>query len=170
MMMMSNVTGDFVRSMPVTVVFTLTASLLISIILTPYLSSKYIHITAETQPGKIRSYLNRFIETTYRQQLNFALKRPVLIIIISIVIFIVSLSLFPLIGVSFFPKAEKPQLLINIDTPEGTSLDYTSIITHQVEDVIKQKPDIARFMTNIGHGNPRIYQRMDQPVQCGFQP
>jgi len=157
MMMMSNVTGDFVRSMPVTVVFTLTASLLISIILTPYLSSKYIHITDHSEPGKIRSFLNHFIETTYRKQLNFALKRPILIIIIAFTIFIISLGLFPFIGVSFFPKAEKPQLLINIDTPEGTSLDHTAEITHKVEDIIKQKRDIARFMTNIGHGNPRIY-------------
>ncbi|MEE9116962.1 MAG: efflux RND transporter permease subunit, partial [Calditrichia bacterium] len=41
-MMMQNITGDFIRSMPVTVVYTLSASLLISLILTPYLSSKFL--------------------------------------------------------------------------------------------------------------------------------
>ena len=42
-------------------------------------------------------------------------------------VFIGSVSLFPLIGVSFFPKAEKPQFMININTPKGTSIDKTNI-------------------------------------------
>jgi len=157
MMMMGNVTGDFIRSMPVTVVYTLTASLIVSIILTPYLSSKYLKISKSDDERKFRSYLNKFIETTYRRWLDISLKKPIIVITLAIIVFIMSLGLIPLVGVSFFPKAEKPQFIINIDTPEGTSLDKTSSVAFDVENILRKKPDIARFATNIGRGNPRIY-------------
>ena len=157
MMLMQNVTGDFIRSMPVTVVYTLSASLLVSIILTPYLSSKYLHISKSTQENRVRSWFSRFIETSYRRWLDNALMHPARIILMALVVFVASLGLFPFIGVSFFPKAEKPQLLINIDTPEGTSLDQTKLIALQIEEILKTKPDVTHFASNIGHGNPRIY-------------
>jgi multidrug efflux pump subunit AcrB len=157
MMMMSNVTGDFIRSMPVTVIYTLTASLLVSIILTPYLCSKYLVVSVKDEDRKFRSGLNKFIESKYRRWLDFSLRKPAVIISTAIIIFVMSLGLFPLVGVSFFPKAEKPQFLINIDTPEGTSLDRTSEIAHSIENILDEKPDIKNFATNIGHGNPRIY-------------
>lgn len=157
MILMQNVTGDFIRSMPVTVVYTLSASLLISILLTPYLSSKYLHYSAETKDSRLRSRLNWFIETVYRRQLAYALSHPARILILTVVVFIASLGLFPFIGVSFFPKAEKPQLLVNIDTPDGSSLDQTRKIALQVEDILKDQQNIVSSATNIGHGNPRIY-------------
>ncbi|MEJ2627375.1 MAG: efflux RND transporter permease subunit, partial [bacterium] len=42
--LIQSITGDFIRSMPITVVYTLTASLLLSLTFTPYLSSKFLHI------------------------------------------------------------------------------------------------------------------------------
>ena len=157
MMMMQNITGDFIRSMPVTVVYTLTASLLVSLILTPYLSSKYLHIDKTSVKSRARQFLDEFISRRYRPLLAFVLERPKSILALALIVFFLSLSLFPLIGVSFFPKAEKPQLLINIDTPQGSSLVYTTEITGQVEHILGKRPEIAHFATNIGRGNPRIY-------------
>lgn len=156
MMLMQNITGDFIRSMPLTVVYTLTASLFISLTLTPYLSSKFIRIkTTTTNP--IRKFLDRFIETKYRSSLDFALVHPKLVITIALVVFTGSLCLFPLIGVSFFPKAEKPQFVININTPKGTNLDKTDKVVRYVESVLAKRDEIKNFAANIGHGNPRIY-------------
>jgi multidrug efflux pump subunit AcrB len=59
--------------------------------------------------------------------------------------------------VSFFPKAEKSQFIINIDLPEGASFDRTAEVTRDIEMELRKHSDIVHFATNIGHGNPRIY-------------
>lgn len=157
MMLMADVTGEFIRSMPLTVVFTLVASLWVSITLTPYLSKKIMNTKSIEHESKLRKSLNGIIKGPYRKRLDFAIKHPKTIIASSIIFFIFSLGLFPLIGVSFFPKAEKPQFIINANLPEGTSLDKTDEVAVYIESVLSKQNEILSYATNVGHGNPRIY-------------
>ena len=157
MIMMQNITGDFIRSMPVTVIYTLSASLLVALTLTPYLASKFLVVGGEPKKGRIRKLIDTLIETKYRSTLDYALSHRKLVILLTSIIFLGSLTLFPLVGVSFFPKAEKPQLLININLPEGTSLDHTDRITRYVESVLAGREEVKVYASNVGHGNPRIY-------------
>jgi len=155
--MMQNITGDFIRSMPVTVVYTLAASLLLSLTLTPYLSSKFIKVGDDFKESRIRQSLNSFIEKYYRKSLNRALSRPKMAVVAALLIFLCSLALFPVVGVSFFPKAEKPQFIINIETPKGTSIDKTDQVAQYVESALARRDEVKHYAVNIGHGNPRIY-------------
>ena len=160
LMMMQDVTGDFIRSMPVTVVYTLSASLLVALTLTPYLSSRFLKIESASKVKLVDKYTDYFIKTIYRKTLNFALVHRKFIIVLMLIVFVGSLALFPLVGVSFFPKAEKPQFVINIDTPKGTNLDKTDEITQYVESLLSERDEIKHFAANIGRGNPRIYYNM----------
>ncbi len=65
MMLMQDITGDFIRSMPVTVSYTLLASLLIALTLTPLLSQKFMSRNSVSQERKARKYLNNFVTTKY---------------------------------------------------------------------------------------------------------
>ena len=51
----------------------------------------------------MRKFLNHEIENRYRNTLNFGLNRPKVIVFIAVIVFLGSLTLFPLVGVSFFP-------------------------------------------------------------------
>ena len=155
--MMQNITGEFIRGMPVTVVYTLSASLLVALTLTPYLSSKFIGREKRHHKNYIQNYLNKFIETRYRRSLNYALKHPAIVIFAATLVFLSSLLLFMVVGVTFFPKAEKPQFLININLPEGTSLDRTNEVVEYVESILNNKKEVKIYAANIGAGNPRIY-------------
>lgn len=158
MMMIGDVTGDFIRSMPVTVVVTLLASLFISLTLTPYLSSRFLATHPTMKTGYIRKKMNSLIEGQYRRRLQHALSHPGLYLGGALGIFMGSLLFFQFfVGVSFFPKAEKPQLIININTPDGTSIHQTARVTQDVEKILLQKQEIKHFASNIGRGNPRIY-------------
>jgi len=159
MIMMQNITGEFIRSMPATVVYTLVASLLVSLMLTPYLTSKVINTRKmkESKSSRFRLWLTYFAENHYRKQLAFALNKPKLVLLITMVVFVISLTLFPLVGVSFFPKAEKSQLLINVQLPEGTSLDRTNEVVRYVEEVLKKNDNVKLYAANVGKSNPRIY-------------
>ena len=159
---MRDVTGDFIRSMPLTVVYTLSASLLISLTLTPYLSAKFLKVEQESHGRPFQHLMEKFVDTRYVRLLDGALNHPVRTLIFAGLLFVASLGLFPLVGVSFFPKAEKPFFFIHVQTPAGSTLDRTDEAAQFVERTLKQISGIANVTANVGHGNPRIYynQRM----------
>jgi len=156
-LLMQNITGDFIRSMPTTVVYTLSASLLISLVLTPNLSNKFLKIEQLNKESYFRRLLNKEIENRYRKTLDYALRNPKKVLLIALSVFILSFGLVPFIGISFFPKAEKPQFMINVDTPDGTSLEQTDKVTQHIDSVLAKEEHIEHYAINIGHGNPRIY-------------
>lgn len=166
---MQNTSGDFIRSMPLTVVFTLAASLLISLTLTPFLMSRLTRAGSATQQRRVQGWLERFVASVYRRRLAFALAHQKTTLLLASIVFLGSMSLFPLIGVSFFPKAEKAQLLINIDAPEGTNIEKTDAIARQVEQQLAANSEVAQYATNVGHGNPVIYYNVMTRNQAANQ-
>jgi multidrug efflux pump subunit AcrB len=79
------------------------------------------------------------------------------VLVIAVVAFAGSVSLFPLIGVSFFPEAGKPQFLVNVTLPEGHSLNATDRVVQRVEQVLSGRSDVRRYAANVGRDNPIVY-------------
>ncbi len=156
-LLMKDVTGQYVRSMPLTVIYTLLASLLLALIFAPYLCSRFLKIEQAARKGKIQIWIEKLVETSYRKALKKALNKPGIIITISIIGFFISLGFIPLIGVSMFPKADKPMFFIDISTPSGTSLETTNKVVLRVEDILLNKDYLQHYVSNIGGDNPRLY-------------
>lgn len=150
--------GDFIRGLPLAVIMSVFASMLVSLTIIPFLSSKLLLEHKGHPDGNIfMRGLKRIIHGSYSKFLDKALNRPVLTIIVTVVIFSTSLILFNVVGFSLFPASEKPQFLINITTPPQSSLAYTDSVTKKIEQVLKQEKEVKYFSSNIGKGNPRIY-------------
>lgn len=88
-----------------------------------------------------------FIERTIKSKLRKAL---VLILGLSVLIFSFMTFATGALKVSFFPKNEPNSVTIEIDTPGGTTLEETALITNTVENILKENPDIEQFNTTIG--------------------
>ncbi len=153
---MPDESGAFIQSMPLTVVYTLLASLFIALTLTPLLSSKILK-PFDKKPAKSNGPLKKFIEGPYRKALRFSINHKFVVITIAIMLLIGVGALFQRVGVSFFPKAEKPQFMIGINLPQGSSLDKTDEVAKYVESVLDTMTEVKYYCTNVGHGNPRIY-------------
>jgi multidrug efflux pump subunit AcrB len=150
--------GDFIRGLPMAVILSVFASMLVSLTIIPFLSSKLLSEHAGHPDGNIfMRALKKLIHGSYARLLDKALKRPVITVVITLIIFVASIFLFQVVGFSLFPASEKPQFLINITTPPQSSLAYTKSIARQVEEVLKKERAITYFATNVGKGNPRIY-------------
>lgn len=152
--------GDFIRSLPMAVITSVLASMLVSLTIIPFLSSRILKDhsgdTGNTGNLFLRA-LQKGIHNTYAPLLNRALNRPIITLVVAVLIFVGSLMLFPIIGFSLFPASEKPQFMINVRTPIQTSLVETDAITKKLEDLLKKEKQILYFSTNVGKGNPRIY-------------
>ncbi|KEQ19131.1 efflux RND transporter permease subunit [Endozoicomonas numazuensis] len=155
-LMLQTGAGVFLRSMPVTVILTLLASLLIALTLSPLLAS-YLLKKRKQEPPFMQKQVFKFASGHYKKLLTYSLNHPYLVLLIAILILVGSVGLAGKLGVSMFPKAEKPMIMVNIELPEGASFNQTQAIAEQAEAAVRQHELVRSVATNIGKGNPRIY-------------
>ena len=155
--------GDFIRNLPMAVISSVLASMLVSLTIIPFLSSRILKEHVGKPEGNVfMRAMQKFIHGSYAPLLNVALKRPVLTILFAALIFGGSLMVFPVIGFSLFPTSEKPQFLVDVVTPLQTNLAYTDKVSREVEKELALIPEVKYFATNVGKGNPRVYYNVIQ--------
>jgi multidrug efflux pump subunit AcrB len=155
--------GDFIRSLPTAVITSVLASLAVSLTIIPFLSSRILkEHKAPTEGNIFLKILKKAISSSYSVILDKALNRPVVTVFIAAAIFAGAVLLVPVIGFSLFPASEKPQFLIEINTPSQSNIDYTNKITKEIEAQLKKYPEIKYFSSNVGKGNPQIYYNVLQ--------
>ncbi|MBN8578827.1 MAG: efflux RND transporter permease subunit [Cytophagales bacterium] len=155
---MPEAAGEFIRSLPMGVITSVLASMVVSLTIIPFLSSRLLKEKHGHPDGNLfMRGLKKIIHGSYAPLLDKALAKPWWTIVIALAIFIGSLQLFPVIGFSLFPASEKPQFLMDITTPLQSNLAYTDSITRLVEVELTTHPEIKYFASNVGKGNPRIY-------------
>ncbi|MDX2367688.1 MAG: efflux RND transporter permease subunit [Colwellia sp.] len=156
MLMLDSSTGDFVRSMPVTVVLVLLASLLIALTLTPLIASRFFTL----KPSKFKTlqyYVNAFAEGAYQRFLQKLMRFRFVVIAVALLCLFTMFSLFSEVGVSLFPRAEKPMIMIDVETPVNSSLAHTDEVMQQVASKVENYSLVAKIALNVGNSNPRIY-------------
>lgn len=156
---MPYMTGSFIKSLPITIMITLTISLLIALTFTPMITSRLFREPTSTQV-RVRGFsraLKWIIEKPFRSSLALALKRPGITLILAFIYLAGSSWMFNYLGISFFPKAEQPNLMIQATLPEGTNLDRTDQVARYMESVLDTTPEVRYYATNVGRGNPQIY-------------
>lgn len=89
----------------------------------------------------------------YEKYVDKTLDRPREALIIFTGVFLLSFLLIPFIGVSFFPRSDAGQFVINVKAPTGTRIEVTNDYIKQAEDIVRQvvKPeDLNTVVSNIG--------------------
>ena len=159
--MLSDKAGDFIRSLPVTIIATLSVSLFITLTLSPFIGTLLFKrgLAGQKQTGwrVFERFINRMVNGPYRRSLEFALKREIFTLFIALLFLVVSVWAFRFVGISFFPKAETPQMMVQVELPEGADIEDTDRAARWVESVIDTIPGIKLYAGNTGKGNPRIY-------------
>jgi len=89
----------------------------------------------------------------YERYVDKTLDRPREALLIFTGMFLLSFLLIPLIGVSFFPRSDAGQFVINVKAPTGTRVEVTNDYVKQVEDIVRQvvkSEDLNTVVSNIG--------------------
>jgi multidrug efflux pump subunit AcrB len=149
------------------VVLSLFASYFVAMTVVPLFCAKLIkssHIVHEVDEehvahsffGRVIRRFNRGFEALLKKYdiaLRPALLRPAATVLGMMGFFLFSLSIFPLLGVSFFPRTDPGQFMINVKAPSGTRLEQTEKYIGQVEADIRQvvpKDELGMIVSNIG--------------------
>ena len=153
----SGITGEFIDSIPFTVIAVLVSSLTISLAFIPLIAAKLLkphsskmEMYQEKQADKLRDW--------YRKRIPWLLdsrKRKIQFLILINVIFftLVSFPFFGIIKVAFFPQSDVDFLYINMEEPQGTPLERTDLAMRPIEDILLTIPEIESFSTTIGSGS-----------------
>ena len=114
-------------------------------------SSKHHGIWAQFNAWFARSF-DKLLHR-YDRLVAGVLDRPKAVLIGFGGFFLLSLLLFPLMGLSFFPRTDAGQFVINFKAPSGTKLDATEEEAAKLEDIVGRvvsKHDMGMTVTNIG--------------------
>lgn len=150
----SGIVGEFIASIPFTLIFVLLASIFVALGVVPLIAIFFTKNDSNALEKKQEEYTDH-IQAWYREWLLklLANRRGQNIFLWSIgVAFILALML-PISGLlqtTFFPQEDIDFIFAEIETPRGTPLVVTDLAVRQVEEVLYQNPDIEAFATTVG--------------------
>ncbi len=154
--------GAYIRSLPVTVLCTVGASLVVALTIIPFLASRMLSRNEDPEGNAILRAVNGAIHRFYTPVLHQALARPWAAFAIIAAICATTVPLLGAIGSSLFPPAETPQFLVRIETADGTALGKTDQALRYVEKRLAATPQITWTAANLGRGNPQIFYNQQQ--------
>lgn len=149
--------GKFTRGLPLAVVVTVLASLLVAFTIVPFLASRMLPRHEAAEGNLALQLVRRGIHRFYAPVMHRALAAPKRSLALAFALVVASLGLVPSLGFSLFPAADKPQFLVTIDAADGASLAATDRALRFVENRLASTPGLSHRMANLGRGNPLIY-------------
>jgi len=166
---MSGIIGRFFFQFGLTVAVAVLVSLFVSFTLDPMLSSVWhdppgSRFSRLPWLGKFMDGVEHVIEAIHRiygSILEWALVNRKKVIAIALVSFFASFLVVPLVGTEFIPETDEGFLSLRLNTPVGSSLEYSDGKVKQVEEMLKGFPEIVLAMTTIGTQEGRNYARIN---------
>jgi len=151
--------GEYTSNMFWIVGLALIASWVVAVVFTPYLGVKMLPDMPKVEGGHAAIYgtprYNRF-----RHLLTRVIARKWIVAGSVVAIFILAILGMGLVKKQFFPTSDRPEVLVEVQMPYGTSIEQTSAAAVKIEDWLKKQPEANIVTSYIGQGSPRFYLAM----------
>ncbi|WP_324037428.1 efflux RND transporter permease subunit [Aeromonas caviae] len=151
--------GEYTSNMFWIVGITLIASWVVAVVFTPYLGVKLLPDLKRVEGGHEAIYdtprYNRF-----RRLLGRVITRKWLVAGTVIVLFVMSVLGMAVVKKQFFPISDRPEVLVEVQMPYGTSIEQTSAAAQKVEAWLAQQAEARIVTAYVGQGAPRFFLAM----------
>lgn len=154
---------DMFKDMALSIIFSLTMSLLMAVTVVPMISGNLVHNIHRNRAPKALNFVNKFISfidafikgmtAYYRSVLGKLLHMRKRVVAVAFALFVASLCLIPFIGMELIPASDEGEMTVTVDTPKGSSLEYTDEVTRQVEEYLYQIPELEKISTQVSGSN-----------------
>jgi multidrug efflux pump subunit AcrB len=160
--------GKFTQSFIGTIVATITASMIVSLTIVPFLASRILSQDEHEGGNALLRWLMGKIDRFYHPMLHWALDRPRRTVGGALAVTCAAFLLVPVLGFSLFPNADTSYFRVIVESEQGSSIAETGRIVKQVSDVLKTEPAIKVRAENVGAYNPpvfyNVFQRGENPT------
>ncbi|UYL10230.1 efflux RND transporter permease subunit [Bdellovibrio sp. SKB1291214] len=150
---MDGIIGKFFFQFGITMSAAVLLSLLEAVTITPMRAAAFL--SSEPKVSKLEHYLDVVFENfshAYQKVLKITLNWKYAVVIASLIFFTISMFLVTKVRQEFVPAQDQNFIVINAQAAPGTSLQATSDMAKQMEDILHQNPNIEGFVTSIGGG------------------
>ncbi|MCK7347184.1 efflux RND transporter permease subunit [Enterobacter kobei] len=151
--------GEYTSNMFWIVGLALIASWFVAVVFTPYLGVKILPAIPKVEGGHAAIYdtprYNRF-----RRMLSRVIAGKWRVAGAVVAIFILAIFGMGLVKKQFFPTSDRPEVLVEVQMPYGTSIEQTRAATAKIEAWLSQQPEANIVTAYIGQGSPRFYLAM----------
>ncbi|MCO4312467.1 efflux RND transporter permease subunit [Pectobacterium versatile] len=151
--------GEYTSNMFWIVGIALIASWVVAVVFTPYLGVKMLPEIKTVEGGHAAIYDTRHYNQ-FRRLLTRVIAQKWMVSSTVIVLFVVAILGMGMVKKQFFPTSDRPEVLVEVQMPYGTSIEQTSITTAKIEDWLKQQDEAKIVTSYIGQGSPRFYLAM----------
>lgn len=168
---MGGIIGKFFHQFGLTIVAAVLISMFVSFTLDPMLSSIWHDpaIDNHGKPFKADTFYNKTIGRVthafdvwqdkladgYQRTLAWSLRHKLATLSVALATFVASIGMMPLLGSEFVPKADFSETRLSFYTPVGSSLAVTEEKTKQVEDILREFPEVEYTLSTINTGSAR---------------
>ncbi len=155
--------GEYTFSLFAVVTIALLVSWFVAVIFAPVIGTMFLSPHKEKKEEKKGPIMARF-----RSLLLFTMRHSKTTLAITVAIFIGALALIPFIPSQFFPSSDRPELIVDMNLPQGASIYATDRASQKLDALLKNDPDIDHWSSYIGRGAVRFYLPLSVHLQNDF--
>lgn len=155
--------GEYVRTLFYVVGIALVVSWIVAVYFTPWLGHMILR-----ERGHAGSHKDVFDTGFYRRlraAVAWGVRHRIIVLLLTFLAFGTSLWSFQFIPKNFFPQSSRPEILVDLWLPEGTSIKEVEARAKALEARIKDDTDKRFVATYIGEGAPRFFLPLDQQLR-----
>jgi hydrophobe/amphiphile efflux-1 (HAE1) family protein len=148
----SGVIGRFFLQFGVTLCLAVLLSYVEAVTLAPARCSQFL-VTARTGRSRVGLFVDKSfsrLENLYARVLKKGLKRPGLILLGALVLFLASLGVFMIMPSEFVPSQDQSLVNVRLQTAVGSTLQETDQLFKKVEAIVSAKPEVVRMFGTVG--------------------
>jgi hydrophobe/amphiphile efflux-1 (HAE1) family protein len=147
---MEGIIGKFFFQFGVTITAAVALSLLEAITLTPMRCSQLMAREKANIVTRNADATLGWLTGFYRKTLGFCLDHRWKVVLASTLLFLLSLASIKFLRKEFVPQQDQNFFRLGIQTPVGSSLEYTFQKCVEIEKYLKSRPDVARYLISVG--------------------
>jgi multidrug efflux pump subunit AcrB len=151
--------GEYTSNMFWIVGIALITSWVVAVVFTPYLGVKMLPDIKPIEGGHAAIYNTRHYNR-FRQWLTLVIRHKWWVAGAVIGCFIIAILGMGLVKKQFFPTSDRPEVLVEVQMPYGTSIEQTSMTTARIERWLREQKETQTVTAYIGQGAPRFYLAM----------
>ncbi len=165
-----SMTGEYTFAIFAVTVIALVVSWVVSVYFVPYLGTLLLKTPAHVQPRSAdgaasldpHEVFDSAFYNAFRRAVHWCVAHRWITILVTLAIFALGVVGMGRVQQQFFPDSSRPEIIVDVWFPEGTSLAGNEAVTKRVEARLRAEPGVASVSTWVGSGVPRFYLPMDQ--------
>ncbi|ANL37025.1 efflux RND transporter permease subunit [Rhizobium phaseoli] len=151
--------GEYAGNIFWVVGFALIVSWIVAVIFTPYLGVKMLPAIKPVEGGHHAIY-NTPNYRRLRGMIEFTVRHKFVTCAVVAIVMGVSVVGMGSVKQQFFPTSDRPEVLVEVRMPEGTSIETTAATVGKLEDWLQQQPEAKTVTSYVGQGAPRFFFAM----------